>query len=254
MSPGFALALGALGLLIGLLVGATSIGGVLLVPALVFVWGIEVHAAVATSMASFMLGGLVAALLFGRHGSIDWRAAAWLCGGAMPAAFAGTYAMAVIPARPLELIVAALIIAAGANALRRRKPDARAPARAPSRPLLVLIGGVTGFISALTGTGGPITLLPILLWLRLPVLTAVGLGQAVLFPITLLASVGNFMDGRIDVAAAGVVAVALVAGIVVGARAAHAASTGLLNRLVALVLVATGGLMAARVLYGWLGG
>ena len=71
MSPAVALALGALGLLIGLLVGATSIGGVLLVPALVFVWGIEVHAAVATSMASFMLGGLVAALLFGRHGSVN---------------------------------------------------------------------------------------------------------------------------------------------------------------------------------------
>ena len=37
MSPGFAVALGALGLLIGLLVGTTSIGGVLLVPALVLV-------------------------------------------------------------------------------------------------------------------------------------------------------------------------------------------------------------------------
>ena len=37
VSPGFALALGALGLLIGLLVGTTSIGGVLLVPALVLV-------------------------------------------------------------------------------------------------------------------------------------------------------------------------------------------------------------------------
>ncbi len=254
MSPGFALALGALGLLIGILVGTTSIGGVLLVPALVFVWAFDVHAAVATSMAGFMLGGLAAALLYSRQGSIDWRAAAWLCGGAMPAAFVGTYAMAVIPTRPLELIVAALIIAAGANALRPLKPDARAPAGFPSGPMLALIGGVTGFISALTGTGGPITLLPILLWLRLPVLTAVGLSQAVVFPVTLLASVGNFIAGRIDLTAAGVVAVALVVGVVAGARAAHAVSTGLLSRLVALVLVATGGLMAARVVYGWLGG
>ena len=253
MSLGFALALGGLGLFIGMLVGTTSIGGVLLVPALVFIWSFDVHAAVATSMASFMLGGLVAALLYSRQGSIDWRAAAWLCGGAMPAAFVGTYAMAVIPTGPLELIVAALIITAGANALRPRRPDARAADRSPSGPLLVLIGGVTGFISALTGTGGPITLLPILLWLRLPVLTAVGLSQAVVFPITLLASVGNFIDGRIDLTAAGVVALALVAGIVVGARAAHAVSSGLLNRLVALVLVTTGALMAGRVLYGWLG-
>lgn len=252
MSLAFVLFAGLLGLFIGVLVGTTGIGGVLLVPALVFLWGFDVHVAVATSMAAFMLGGVAAAVLYGRRGSIDWRAAGWLCLGAMPAAFAGTYAMAAVPARALELGIAAFIIAAGGNALRRRKLDGAAADRAAPPPVgLVVIGGVTGVISALSGTAGPITLLPILLWFRLPVLAAVGLAQAVQFPITLLASVGNIVDGRVDGAVAGVVSVTLVAGIFMGARIAHNVSTATLAQLVAAVLVATGVLMASRVIYGW---
>lgn len=252
MSLAFVLFAGALGLVIGVLVGTTGVGGVLLVPALVFLWGFDVHVAVATSMAAFMLGGVAAALLYGRRGSIDWRVAGWLCLGAMPAAFAGTYVMAAVPAQVLELGIAAFIIAAGGNALRRRDAHgASAECTAPPPFGLVVIGGVTGVISALSGTAGPITLLPILLWLRLPVLAAVGLAQAVQFPITLLASVGNIVEGRIDGAVAVVVSVTLVAGIFIGARIAHNVSTKTLVRLVAAVLVATGVMMAARVIYGW---
>jgi uncharacterized protein len=251
MSLSFALFAGTLGLVIGVLVGTTGIGGVLLVPALVFLWGFDVHVAVATAMAAFMLGGVAAALLYGRRGSIDWRAAGWLCAGAMPAAFLGTYAMAAVPAQVLELGIAAFIIAAGANALRRRKSEGAITDRpAPAPMALVAIGIFTGVVSALSGTAGPITLLPILLWLRLPILAAVGLAQAIQFPITLLASVGNIIEGRVDVAVAAVVSVTFVVGIVVGTRVAHGIATATLARLVAAVLVATGVLMAARVVLG----
>jgi uncharacterized membrane protein YfcA len=50
---------------------------------------------------------------------------------------------------------------------------------------------------------------------------------------------------------AAVVAVTIVAGVVVGTRIAHGISTATLARLVAGVLVATGVLMAVRVVYGW---
>lgn len=248
MSLIFALFASALGLIIGVLVGTTGIGGVLLVPALVFLWGFDIHVAVATAMAAFMLGGFTAALLYGRRGSIDWRTAGWLCAGAMPAAFLGTYAMAAVPALVLELGIAAFIIAAGANALRRRMTITDRPAPAPMA--LVAIGVFTGAVSALSGTAGPITLLPILLWLRLPVLAAVGLAQAIQFPITLLASVGNIVEGRVDVAVAAVVAVTVVVGILVGTRIAHGITTATLASLVAAVLVATGVLMAVRVIFG----
>jgi len=42
-----------------------------------------------------------------------------------------------------------------------------------------------------------------------------------------------------------------MAGIFIGARIAHNVSTKTLARLVAAVLFATGVMMAARVIYGW---
>jgi uncharacterized membrane protein YfcA len=52
------------------------------------------------------------------------------------------------------------------------------------------------------------------------------------------------------VAVATVAAVTIVAGIVIGTRIAHGITTATLARLVAAVLVATGVLMAARVVLG----
>ena len=253
MSLAALLSLGAFGIVVGGLIGTVGIGGVLLVPFLVYVLDMEVHAAIAAAMFSYLFSGGVGAMFYARHGSIRWGMAGWLCLAAMPAAFLGALAVSATPGNWLELLIAALVIFAGANALRQAGGEGAGGIGAPGGAKLAAIGAATGFGSAMSGTGGPLVLVPILLWLEVPVLTAVGLSQAVVFPITLLASVGNFIDGRIDLTAAGVVAVALVAGIVAGARAAHAVSSGLLNRLVAVVLVATGGLMAGRVLYGWLG-
>src|SRR5262249_60381801 len=55
-----ALALIALGLPIGFLIGLIGIGGVLLAPTLVHVFGRDIHEAVSLSLASFVLAGLVA--------------------------------------------------------------------------------------------------------------------------------------------------------------------------------------------------
>jgi len=56
-----ALVLIALGLPIGLLIGLIGIGGVLLTPALVHIFGRDIHEAVSLSLASFVPAGVVAA-------------------------------------------------------------------------------------------------------------------------------------------------------------------------------------------------
>ena len=75
-----ALAVGATGLTIGLLIGSTAIGGVLLAPALVFLTGMDAHQAVALALWCFLWSGPVAAHGFVRRGSVAWRGAAWLHG------------------------------------------------------------------------------------------------------------------------------------------------------------------------------
>lgn len=234
-----------LGVIIGALIGSVGIGGVLLVPALVYLGGIEVHAAVAIGMWAFLFSGAVATLLYARRGSIDWRAAIWLCAGAVPAAFAGALAMSVMPGRLLELLIALLVAFAGANALLRRRRESSGDAM-PSPAVLVAIGALTGFGSALSGTGGALILLPILVWLGVSGLAAVGLVQVIQIPIAGFATIGNLASGYFDPAIGSVVAATLVVGVVVGARAAHAISARALERGLAVVLVATGAFLALR--------
>jgi hypothetical protein len=248
MDGGLIALFAGVGLLVGLLIGSVGIGGVLLAPALVYLGGIEVHVAVATAMWVFLFSGVLATALFARRGSIDWRMAGWLCLGAMPAAFAGALTMAALPGRLLELVIAGFVIFSGARALARQiRPASAGQSRHGWK--FVGVGAVTGFGSALSGTGGPLILLPILIWLKLPVLAAVGLGQAIQIPVSALGTAGNLIGGYVDSALGAAIALVVMAGVTIGTRIAHAVSAVTLARAVAVVLIFTGIFMAARIVW-----
>ena len=109
------------------------------------------------------------------------------------------------------------------------------------------IGLFTGFASAITGTGGPLVLVPLLIWLKVPALMAVGLSQIIQIPIALLATGGNLTFGHVDFALGLGLSVILVVGVVMGARVAHQVSRDTLKRILAVALLVTGGAMLARV-------
>ncbi len=230
-------------LIVGLLIGAIGIGGVLLLPALVYLGGIDVHAAVPVCMLSFVAAGIVGSIVYHRHGSIRIDLAAWLCAGAIPAAFAGALALPWIPAGLIMALVALLMILAGVDALvKSLRPVAPATSRLPGRGALVALGFVTGFGSALTGTGGPLIMVPTAIFLGLPVLIAVGLGMAIQIPIAAFASLGNWIAGSLDVGLAVVLAAIMGCGVLIGALAIHRVPGGQLRRFVAgmLILIGTG--------------
>jgi len=241
--------IGFLSIFVGVLIGSIGIGGILLVPMLTFVFGLGVHEAIGAAMFSYMFSGLVGASLYAHKGSIRWNMAFWLFAGAIPAAFAGAFLSSVIPSRGLEFFIALLIIFAGANAVLSRSKDEQEE-RSLNGPALVGIGAVTGVGSALSGTGGPLVLVPILVWLKVPVLTAVGLSQAVQLPIAALASAGNFIYGSVNVAVGVTLALALMIGAAIGVRIAHAVSRSTLRNFVAWVLVGVGIFIVVRVVRG----
>ncbi len=233
---------------VGVLIGGVGVGGVLLVPALVYLGGVDIHIAIAAAMFGYLFTGIVGAAMYARRGSIRWPLAGWLCIGAMPAAFAGAWAANTIPKSALELVIAGFAIFAGVNALR---PGDRAgkTENGLGGPSLTAIGAVTGFASAITGTGGPLVLVPTLLWLRFPVLAAVGLSQAVQLPIAALATAGNVAYGRLDLELGGAIAVGLAAGAATGALAAHRIPQPVLRLIVALVLIAVGLYIGVKIAY-----
>jgi len=233
------IALVSICLVVGVLIGAVGIGGVLLVPALTLVSDISVHQAVPVCTLSFLATGVIGVIVYARHGSIQWPKVFWLCLGAVPAAFLGSVSLLSIPAVAVMLLIAVLMVVSGIDALIKayRQPTQERAPRQLSPAQYVVIGAITGFGSAITGTGGPLILVPIIIFLGLPVLTAIGLSQAIQLPIAAFASVGNWLSGNLDFDLALVIASLLVVGSFAGALLVHRLPTEPIRKLIAFLLV-----------------
>ena len=245
MEPLSLFLIGFLSIFVGILIGGIGIGGILLVPMLTLIFGMGVHEAIGSAMFSYIFSGLVGAVLYARERSIRWSMAFWLFVGAIPAAFSGAFLSSIIPSWGLELFIALLIIFAGGNAVIS-KDNFHSKERNLTKATLVVIGMITGVGSALSGTGGPLVLVPILVWLKVPVLTAVGLSQAVQLPIASLATAGNLLYGSVNIIISIILADSLMVGAAIGARIAHTISREMLKNIVAWVLVIVGFFMVIR--------
>ncbi len=231
---------------VGILIGGVGIGGVLLVPILTYIFAIDVHAAIAAAMVSYMFSGTIGAVIYARERSIRWSMTFWLFISAAPAAFLGAWMSSVIPGKGLEFVIAVLVVFAGANALlTHNNGNQRETALSPAA--LAATGTVTGIGSALSGTGGPLVLVPLLVWLGVPALVTVGLSQAIQVPIAIMATAGNHIYGAVDYRLGLVIAAGTMIGVTGGARLAHLVSPDVLRRVVAWVLVAVGIFIIARI-------
>jgi uncharacterized membrane protein YfcA len=223
-----ALALKGLGLPIGFLIGLIGIGGVLLTPALVHLFGLDIHASISLSLASFVLAGVVGAARVTTDDA-RLRAGDWVFLAAIvPAALAGALVAPSIPKESLSLIVSACVAFAGISCLRTPagKNDSKL---APDT--LGGLGAVTGFLSVIGGTGGPLICLPSLLWKGMEVRRALLLTQAALV---------NGYSASLDFAAAGIVGVSIVAGMLAGIGVSRKIDTGILRTCIAWSLVVAG--------------
>lgn len=233
-----------------MLIGSVGVGGILMVPALIYLAGIDIHIAIASCLFSYAFNGLIGAFLYARQGSIRWSSGLWLCAGAMPGAWLGATLVNHLAGVWVAMIIAAFVLFAAINSIRseQSKDDQQqinneAVTRFNSPVPLLSIGLVTGAGSALSGSGGPLILVPALVWLKWPVLTAVGLGQLIQIPISLLADVANFQAGAIDIPLGLAIAATVTAGVAIGAKIAHRQPAASLRKLVIVALIFAAGWM-----------
>ena len=128
-------------------------------------------------MLSFLPTGLIALAVYAKHGSVRWPLVGWLCLGAVPSAYLGAVSLPYISAELIMALIAGLMIVTGSDALRKsmRKTQMTGSPTIPGSVQFVVIGAITGYGSAISGTGGPLILVPILLYLGLPVKRQVAL-------------------------------------------------------------------------------
>lgn len=235
--------LGAIALLVGVLIGSVGVGGILLIPALEMLTPLSVQASMATALFTFIFTGIIGTWLFQRRGSIDWTVTAPLCVGGALFGIVGAWTNARLDAGVLALILALLIVAAGAYTLFSARPSGLA--RFHGRPrsqqaLLFVLGAATGFGSGLTGVGGPALAVPLLVLCGFPALTAIGASQVIQIVASISGSAAHLMHGVVDLRLAALLTLFEVLGVGLGVRLAHAVDARSLRRGVGLLCVAVG--------------
>jgi len=199
----------------------------------------------ATSIWSFLFTGVVGTVEYARRDSVDWRMVSWLGAGIVPAAVLGTLSNAALPTEVLTVILATLIAATGVNVFAKA-PSAERAAHSFDSLILLQIGAVVGFGSALTGTGGPVLLVPILVLMRAPTLIAIGVSQVVQIPVAIFSTVGYVLFSQVDFFLGTTLGLVAAAGVVIGTRVAHAVPILTLRRVVAISLIGAGILIVMR--------
>lgn len=232
-----------------------------MVPALIYLAGIDIHIAIASCLFSYAFNGLIGACLYARQGSIRWSSGLYLCAGAMPGAWLGATLVNRLDGEWVTLIIATFLLFAAYNSIRSEKTrltqqqiDTETEMRCGGPFPLLCIGLVTGAGSALSGSGGPLILVPALVWLKWPVLTAVGLGQLIQIPISILADVANLQAGTIDIPLGLGIAAVVTAGVAMGARIAHRQPAALLRKGVIMALLLAAAWMILHSALGSLAG
>ncbi|MEA4854952.1 MAG: sulfite exporter TauE/SafE family protein [Solidesulfovibrio sp.] len=110
------------------------------------------------------------------------------------------------------------------------------------------VGGLVGFFSGLTGAGGPILSIPVMVALGFPPLVSIAAGQVLQVVVAASGTLGNLWYGVVDFeVAAGITALQLL-GLVVGIRLSHRVSPARLRRLVAVVCLLVGAYGCLRAL------
>ena len=239
------------GLIAGLLIGAAGIGGVILVPLLVYVAGIDIHTSIAASVAAFFVSGLVGTVVYSQRGIIQWPDFVSVCVGAIPGALLGAYVLPEIESHFLTLFIAlVLILSAIRQFLHSDNSNPVNPTRNRPKYQLAFVGLVTGFLSVLSGTGGPLVILPLLTWLSMPLITAIGLSQVIQLPISTFATIGNALNSLIDWELVLVLGFGVAFGSLLGAKGSGLLPIAYIKTLVAFLLFASGVYMVLLLLFG----
>ena len=119
-----------------------------------------------------------------------------------------------------------------------------------NRGYRAVVGGITGFGSALTGTSGPVVSMPMLLLLNWPVHMSLGTAQAVQLPIAMASTACYILlrPGVIDWGLSACIAAGLAPCCAIGAVVAHKVPADTLKLIVASVLVLSAVILIAKLL------
>ncbi len=149
--------------LVGATLGLLGAGGsIIMLPVLVYVIGVEPHAAVPMSLAIVGTTSLLGVAVRSRGSAIHWRTALLFGSAALGGSYLGSRLTALVPGSILLLLFGLLLVVVGVRMWRQPGlSDEPAPTRRPS--LMLAAGTAVGFLTGFLGVGGGFLIVPALL-------------------------------------------------------------------------------------------
>jgi uncharacterized membrane protein YfcA len=254
------------GLVVGVAVGATGVGGgSLMTPILILFYGVSPAMAVGTDLLYASISKSFGVLLHGRNGSLDWRIVRWLSVGSVPATLLTLVFLHGYEKGPqldalIKLTLSIAIIVTATFALFQEQfvrllrtgnlSGLRALRQRGQIPLTVLSGVLIGALVTISSVGAGVigmTLLLLLYPKHAPIkLVGSDLAHAVL--ITAIAGIGHASIGTVNYSILGYLLVGALPGIWIGTKVGFNLPERPLKRLIAGFLVFIGSTMLFKAL------
>ena len=162
-------------LLVGGMIGLTGIAGFLLPMLYSGFMGMPAAQGMALSFFAFLISGVLGAWNYHRAKNLDVRQGLLISAGSLIGASFGVWLNLLMDESLVKRILYLVVLASGISILLRKDRDRKTGGREKLPAWgMVAFGLVTGALCALSGAGGPILVMPLLVVLGVPVKTAVG--------------------------------------------------------------------------------
>ncbi|HKV26638.1 MAG TPA: sulfite exporter TauE/SafE family protein [Candidatus Acidoferrales bacterium] len=251
------LLIATVGLLVGIMVGLTGVGGgALLVPILVLAMRVPPMIAVGTGALFIAATKVGAAWSYHRQGHVEMRLVGRMALGSVPGAVLGVIALALLRAHlgsgvngVLKIMIGVLLVATPGIALlknyleRKGKKSLRdrLPSYITATSGAVMVGFVGGCLVGMTSMGsGSIIMTLLLLFYARPVATLVGTDIAHAAILAAVAGAGHLVLGTVDFRLLAALLLGSIPGAWVAAHLATSVHTAWLRRVLFSVLVVAG--------------
>lgn len=250
------------GFVVGAIVGLTGVGGgSLMTPLLVLLFGIHPATAVGTDLLYAAITKAGGTLVHARKGHVDWRVTRLLATGSLPAAALTVWALSFLPKQSPTVsqlisysLGIALLLTAAAIVFRRRL-QAQALAQADDAmhtqlraPMTIAVGALLGILVSISSVGAGALGVAVLFYLypRLPTIRIIGSDVAHAVPLTLIAGLGHWLIGSVNLSLLGSLLLGSLPGIWLGSHASAKVPDHVLRPVLAGMLVLIGGKLIAQ--------
>lgn len=223
--------------LAGMAIGATSIGGVAVVPVLSGIAGVPLPQAIAATSFAFLPTGVLGWYSARRQAllpNIPWA----LHVSALLGALTGAMVIRAVP--PDAARVGLTLLTAGSGIYGLISVSAASSRSMPPTATQAALGFAVGCGSALSGTGGPVLLLPLLMLWRAPTGPSVAAAMSIQLPVAVAASATHWLAGTLPLVLGLRISVIVLVGAWVGRALSRRLPVRVLRVGTSLSLIAVG--------------